>query len=294
MDSRTNRCCRPATRIDFVKGQRHARVSRLLSVAFAGKGSIRCVWRVRPMANERMYPILPCRELDEAIAFYEALGFARTYRQLRPNPYAVVARGEMQIHLFAMPEFDPEQSYGNVSVVVPDPDALYHSFADGLRKAYGKLPVAGIPRILRPRKRFGTVYGFSVVDVGGNWLRVSKTGESEEVPDGTATGLAKILDVAARLGDAHGDDSAALKTLESGLSRYPDAPLLDRARALLFRAELAVRLGKQPLARSSLSEVLALKMDDDERALIEKELAHTTELVSGIAAPGDAPDRRGM
>jgi catechol 2,3-dioxygenase-like lactoylglutathione lyase family enzyme len=235
------------------------------------------------MANERMYPILPCRELDEAIAFYEALGFSRTYRQLRPNPYAVVAREEMQIHLFGMPEFVPEQSYGNVSVVVPDPDALYNSFADGLRKAYGKLPVTGIPRILRPRKRFGTVYGFSVVDVGGNWLRFSKTGDTEEATEGAETGLAKILEVAARLGDAHGDDATALKTLENGLSRYPEAPIIDRARAILYRAELAVRLGKQPLAQSSLSEVLEMKMDNDERARIAKELAHAAELVSGIA-----------
>lgn len=235
------------------------------------------------MANERMYPILPCRELDEAIAFYEILGFVRTYRQLRPNPYAVVVRGEMQIHLFGMPEFDPAQSYGNVSVVVPDPDALYNSFAEGLRKAYGKLPVSGIPRILRPRKRFGTVYGFSIVDVGGNWLRVSKTGDTEETAGGAKAGLAKILEVAARLGDAHGDDAAALTTLENGLSRYVDARAIDRARALLFRAELAVRLDKLPLARSSLAEAQALELADDERDLIDGEMAHTADLVAGIA-----------
>jgi catechol 2,3-dioxygenase-like lactoylglutathione lyase family enzyme len=35
------------------------------------------------MANERMYPLLPCRDLDEAISFYETLGFRKTYRQLR-------------------------------------------------------------------------------------------------------------------------------------------------------------------------------------------------------------------
>ncbi len=29
------------------------------------------------MANERTYPILPWRELDEAIAFYQVLGFKR-------------------------------------------------------------------------------------------------------------------------------------------------------------------------------------------------------------------------
>jgi catechol 2,3-dioxygenase-like lactoylglutathione lyase family enzyme len=237
------------------------------------------------MANERMYPILPCRDVDEAIAFYEALGFARTYRQLRPYPCAVVGRGEMHVHLFGMPEFDPKQSYGSVIVVVPDADALYHSFADGLRKAYGKLPVTGIPRILRPRKKFGTVYGFSVVDVGGNWLRVSKAGDTEEAAEGAETGLAKILDVAARLGDAHGDDAAALRTLESGLSRYSDAPIVDRARALLFRAELAIRVGDQSLAQSSLSQVLSLKLDDDVQALIANELAHTIELV-GIQKNG--------
>jgi hypothetical protein len=30
------------------------------------------------MAGERTYPILPCRELDAAIALYQALGFTRT------------------------------------------------------------------------------------------------------------------------------------------------------------------------------------------------------------------------
>jgi hypothetical protein len=234
------------------------------------------------MAGERTYPILPCRELDEAVAFYNALGFTRTYRQLRPNPYAVVVREDLQIHLFGMPDFDPAQSYGSVIVVVPDPDALYHAFAEGLRKAYGKLPVAGIPRILRPRKRFGTVYGFSVVDVGGNWLRVSKTGQREEAVEGAETGLARILDVAARLGDAHGDDAKALKTLESGLSRYPDAPLVDRVRALLFRAELAVRVGDRALAQSSLSQVRSLRLDDGVQALIANELAHATELVRSV------------
>jgi hypothetical protein len=233
------------------------------------------------MAGERMYPILPCRDVDEAIAFYAALGFAKSYRQLRPNPYAVVARDDMQVHLFGMPEFDPADSYGSVIINVPDPDALYHSFAEGLRKTFGKLPVAGIPRIVRPRKKFGTVYGFSVVDIGGNWLRVSKTGDTEQAAKDSGTGLAKALEVAARLGDAHGDDAAALESLQAALSKHPGAPLLDRARALLFRAELAIRVGDRALAESSLAEVQSLELDDAARALLADEIAHTTELVSG-------------
>jgi hypothetical protein len=89
--------------------------------------------------------------------------------------------------------------------------------------------------------------------------------------------------VAARLADAHGDDDAALAKLESGLSRHPEASALDRARAILFRAELGVRLGKPSLARASLSQVLEMKLNEDERALVEKELAHASELVSGLA-----------
>jgi hypothetical protein len=104
------------------------------------------------MPNEVTIPILPCRQLDDSIPFYEALGFKGTYCQNRPNPYAVVVREDIQIHLFAMDDFDPEQSYGSVIVAVPDPDELYEDFAAGPRAVYGKLPSAGIPRILRPRK----------------------------------------------------------------------------------------------------------------------------------------------
>lgn len=234
------------------------------------------------MANERTYPMLPCRDIDHAIAFYEALGFARTYRQLRPNPSAVVAREDIHIHLFGMAGFNPADSYGSVIIVVADPDALYQAFAAGLRAAYGTLPVAGIPRILRPRKKFGTVRGFSVVDVGGNWLRVYKAGDTdEEATAEQATGLTRSVLVAARLGDARGDEAAALKTLEIGIARYVDAPAVERARALLYRAELAVRLGNDALAQSSLAGARELELTDDERATITDELAHTTELISG-------------
>ena len=57
------------------------------------------------------------RDLEVSIAFYESLGFKRTYRQIRPNPYAVVARDEIQIHLFGIEGFDPADSYGSVIVV---------------------------------------------------------------------------------------------------------------------------------------------------------------------------------
>ena len=233
------------------------------------------------MANERTYPMLPCRDIDEAITFYKALGFVQTYRQLRPNPSAVVTREDIQIHLFGIDNFNPADSYGSVIVVVPDPDALYQAFADGLRAAYGKLPVAGIPRLLRPRKKYGTVRGFSVVDVGGNWLRIYKSGDTEEQEaEEKATGLAQIVLTAARLGDAHGDDALALKTLENGIARFTDAPAIDQVRAFLYRAELALRLKDHELAQSSLAAAETLTLTDDEQTAIAEELARTKELVT--------------
>lgn len=233
------------------------------------------------MANERTYPALPCRELDESIAFYEALGFKRTYRQVRPNPYAVVALEDIQIHLFGMEGFDPANSYGTAIVAVPDPDSVYHDFAAGLRKTYGKLPVAGIPRITRPRKKYGTVRGFSVVDPGGNWLRIYKLGDTEQEDSAEkAEGLAQIIYVATRLGDAHGDEALALKTLENGLTRFPEAPAMDRAKAYLYRAELAIRTKDHELAQSSLSAAKSLDLTNEERVALKEEFVHVTELVN--------------
>ena len=232
------------------------------------------------MANERTYAALPCRNIDESIAFYETLGFKKTYRQVRPNPYAVVALEDIQIHLFGMDGFNPEDSYGTVIIAVPDPDGLYRDFAAGLRKTYGKLPVAGIPRILRPRKKYGTVRGFSVVDPGGNWLRVYKLGDTEEEDSAEkAEGLAQIIYVAARLGDAHGVEALALKTLENGIARFPEAAAVERAKAHLYRAELAFRTGDHRLAQASLTAARSLELTEEERAALADEFAHVTELV---------------
>ena len=237
------------------------------------------------MAGEVTIPILPCRDLDESLAFYQALGFRQTYRQRRPNPYAVVVRDDIQIHLFGLDDFDPAASTGNVIVAVPDPDGLYESFAAGLRAAFGKLPSAGIPRVLRPRKRFGTVRGFSVVDPGGNWLRFSKLGDTEdEARKEPSTGLARVVENAARQGDARGHDRDALDVLDKGLARFPDAPPVERVRALLYRAELGVRLGDAEVATSSLAAAAVVALTDDERATVEPDLAHANELVTDMVA----------
>ncbi len=142
--------------------------------------------------------------------------------------------------------------------------------------------MSGIPRVTRPRKRYGTVAGFSLIDVGGNWLRVSKAGDTEESAEHADSGLARIIEVAARLADAKGDDAGALKTLESGLRRFPRCSAYrSRPRRCSTGQSSPFRLGDEALARSSLDEVAQVELDMDERAFIAAELDHVSGLVDG-------------
>lgn len=234
------------------------------------------------MAGERTYPILPCRALEEIIPFYETLGFHVSYRQERPNPYAVVRREDLHLHVAGIDGFAPESSYGSVVVVVPDADALYRAFAEGLRAAYGRLPRAGIPRILRPRAKRGTVSGFSVVDPGGNWLRISRAGDREDARP-KARGLTSVVESAARIGDGKGEDAMAIRMLDAGLARHAGAPAAERVPALVYRADLAVRTGDEERARAVLAEIRDLALDPATRETLGEHLAAAAELERDLA-----------
>lgn len=229
------------------------------------------------MAGERTHPILPCPDVDEAVTFYEALGFRPTFRQTRPNPYAVVELEDMIIHLAGIPSFDPTTSVSSVIITVPDADDLHADFAAGLRARYGRVLATGIPRLLRPRRKQGTATGFSVVDPGGNWLRFYRSDASED-EEPRAEGLARVVEAAARQGDARGDDVTALSVLDRGLARHQDAPALERARALLYRAELLVRLERSDDAQAAVNLARAT-VSAAEAAELEAEFAAADELL---------------
>ena len=82
-----------------------------------------------------------------------------------------------------------------------------------------------------------------------------------------------------------------IQMLENGLARYSDAPKVDRVRALLYRAELAVRLHDRAIATTSLSEAQSLELTDDERAAVKDDIAHAIELVVGLHGSGAAGNR---
>lgn len=227
------------------------------------------------MAGERIYPVLTCADLDEALAFYVALGFTVSFHQRRPYPCAVVKLDDIAIHLSAIDGFDPATSYGSAIITVADPGERHDAFKAGLRELYGRVPVKGIPRLLPPRRKAGTATGFSVVDVGGNWLRFYREGSSEDEPTERRSGLARVIDVAARQGDSRGDDAQAIAVLDAGLIRYPDAPPNEVFEALLYRVELKVRTGADPA--SDLADARALLADHELGAEAEQALTVAAE-----------------
>ncbi|WP_435736220.1 hypothetical protein V5D56_15675 [Cellulosimicrobium sp. PMB13] len=240
-----------------------------------------------------MVPALPCPDVDAMRDFWVDLGLAVTYRQLRPNPYVVVRRGEFQIHYFGMDGVAPDDSYSTCIALVDDTAPVFETFAAGLRARYGRLPLTGVPRITRPRRRAnaGGTAGFSVVDPAGNWVRVMRrppagAGGSGGGPDQEAressTGdesarqayaerpagrVARALDDAVVQADSHGDAVQGRRILAGALRRAGDeTDPADRVRALAYLAELAVRTDDPDAAREHLDVLAALVPTLDEAA----------------------------
>lgn len=234
------------------------------------------------MANEITIPLLPCGSIDTVADFYRMLGFEVTYRQTRPNPYLAVRREDIHLHFFGMDGFDPEQSYGSCLVQVPDTGALFASFADGMRATHGKLLTAGIPRMTRPRKQQDHTMGFVVVDPGGNWIRImraNRTGHGSKPTEPPTSKLARTLHNATVLGDSKGDHRQAARILDAALARDGEAAgVVDRVQALVYRAELAIKLHDGDRADALLAQVRGMPLEDGDREWLGDALANAGEL----------------
>ncbi|GAA2295914.1 hypothetical protein GCM10010149_50270 [Nonomuraea roseoviolacea subsp. roseoviolacea] len=234
--------------------------------------------------HETVIPILPCRDIDEIAAFYGMLGFDTTHHQTRPNPYLALRRDGIELHFAGISGFDPEQSYGSCIVAVDDTTRLFEDFAAGMRAAHGKLLLTGIPRITRPRKRknTGDLAGFTVVDPGGNWIRIFRS-QAEPAPadasDEASGPLARALENAIVQGEARGDTRQAAKILDGNLARAGDlTPVITLVEALVYRAELAVRLGDLDTAERLLARVADTTLDDSQRERLSDALANAADL----------------
>jgi hypothetical protein len=197
------------------------------------------------MAAPRAIPMLPCSDIDEIAAFFVALGYRVTYRQRKPNPYLALTGHGFELHYYGLDGHTPTTSHSTCGIVVDDTGPIWQELAAGLRASYGRLPVAGFPRITRPRprKNAGGLTGFSLVDPAGNWIRFMRGGEPEE-PGPDLSRLGEALRNAIVLADSHGDVGQAEKILRGALTRAPaEDPSLGDARDFLDELEERQRDG---------------------------------------------------
>jgi hypothetical protein len=236
------------------------------------------------MTNEVTVPLLPCASIDDILTFYGVLGFSTTYEQRKPYPCAGLQREDLHLQFFEIAGFDPEQSYGSCIVLTSDIAELHRAFAAGMRAAYGKVLVSGMPRMTRPRARKNAdgVGGFSVIDPGGNWIRVFQKPAAMPTPVPAPAGrLAKALANAVVLADSKGDAGQAARILDSALARpRADDDPVTHVEVLVYRAELAMTLHDRETATEMLASVehIALNADETARA------APTFEIAADLAA----------
>ncbi|SDY42939.1 hypothetical protein SAMN05444365_102237 [Micromonospora pattaloongensis] len=220
------------------------------------------------MTNEVTVPLLPCASIDDIVAFYRVLGFSTTYKQRKPNPYVALQREDLHLHFFELAGFDPENSYGSCLVLTSDIAELHRAFAAGMRAAYGKVLVSGMPRMTRPRARKNAdgLGGFSIIDPGGNWIRVVQDAATPPTPAPTPAGrLAKALANAIVLADSKGDVRQAVRILDSALARpQADDDPATHVEVLVYRAELAMVLRDEETATEMLARVKRITLNAEE------------------------------
>ncbi|QKW13648.1 VOC family protein [Verrucosispora sp. NA02020] len=238
------------------------------------------------MTNERTVPLLPCASIDDMETFYGVLGFRTTYKQRKPHPCVAVQREDLHLQFFEIPGFDPEQSYGSCLVLTTDIEGLHRAFAAGMRAAYGKVLVSGTPRMTRPRARKNAdgVGGFSVIDPGGNWIRVFRDAPTAPMPATTPAGrLAKALANAVVQADSRGNVGQAVRILDSALARpQADDDPVEQVEVLVYRAELAIVLHDPKTAAEMLARAQSVTLTQDETERAAPTFDNATDLAAAL------------
>ncbi|WP_338079896.1 glyoxalase [Antrihabitans stalactiti] len=224
--------------------------------------------------NETAIPMLPCADLDETLAFYKTLGFEVTYEQTKPYLYGAVRRGSFDLHFYSPPKDVDARALASRCLIMVDDVATYHrEFTAALRSHYGKIPAKGTPRITRFREGQSR---FTIVDPTGTSVLYVQRDEPTDLEYGGSkelTGLAKVVDNARILRDFKNDDKAASRVLKVGLARFgPDAPAVDRVRALAALAEIASAKNEPERSREYLTELQKIELSDEDRTLVAKDI----------------------
>ena len=117
--------------------------------------------------NDLAIPTLPCRSVQDTVAFYRRLGFVGGAHASNPE-YAILRRGSIELHFFTHRELVPAESSAGCYLRVADVESVYRAFASS------RLPRAGIPRMDALEDKPWGLREFAVVDPDGNLLRIGQ------------------------------------------------------------------------------------------------------------------------
>jgi catechol 2,3-dioxygenase-like lactoylglutathione lyase family enzyme len=231
-----------------------------------------------------MIPILPCRSIDDQLAFYEALGFEVTYQQKAPNVFAAVQRGAIELQFFVLKGYEPANSYSTCYVMVSNVDELYTEFRVGLKRALGRVHSRGIPRIGAIGDMAYGVRQFLLTDPGGNIIRI---GQPLEKADAAETQplprLERALEAARLLLYSKVDPETTARVIDDALAATPDASDVLRVQAHILRADAAHALGDDARARALLDEAAGIRLGAADQARIADDLTRAEELRGSLA-----------
>ncbi|MBV6863576.1 bleomycin resistance protein [Xanthomonas euvesicatoria] len=112
-------------------------------------------------------PTLPSRSIPQTVAFYRQLGFVG---DAHPHDagYAILRRGDGELHFFAHPDLDPAGCYAGCYIRVGDVDAVHAAMK------LAALPEQGIPRLDPVGDKPWGMREFAIVDESGNLLRIGQ------------------------------------------------------------------------------------------------------------------------
>lgn len=118
-------------------------------------------------SSDLAIPILPSRSVHATVAFYESLGFAGGPHEF-DSGYAILERGDIELHFFLHKELVPERSSASCYLRVKDVEGFYRSCTNC------ELPRTGIPRLEALEDKPWGLREFAVVDPDGNLIRVGQ------------------------------------------------------------------------------------------------------------------------
>jgi len=192
----------------------------------------------------RSVPLLPCASIDDVVDLWVALGMHVDYRQDEPRGYLRLAGFDgAELHYFDAPDHEPERTGGGCVLVVDDAGAWFERWSVDGGTFFGD---AGRAQLVGPHvDAGGHTVGFSVVDPAGNRIRV--VGETRAEPD-----------------DQSSERPSAYE--RHGVAAAPH----HRFSALIYLAELSVRLGRLDDARAHLAAAEQIIPDSPAIAMVRE------------------------